>query len=103
MSYASKLYAGWHAGRNLTDCAIFEGNPLGARPATMAFNGPSKQTAPTPKSCIRPSLARFGLFRISRLGGICRGKKPTWDYPYILTTNRELEHYNCGAMTSHRK
>jgi formate dehydrogenase major subunit len=23
------------------------------------------------------------------------GKK----YPYILTTNRELEHYNCGAMT----
>ena len=20
-------------------------------------------------------------------------------YPYILTTNRELEHYNCGAMT----
>ena len=21
------------------------------------------------------------------------------DYPYILTTNRELEHYNCGAMT----
>ncbi len=21
------------------------------------------------------------------------------DYPYILTTNRDLEHYNCGAMT----
>ncbi len=21
------------------------------------------------------------------------------DYPFILTTNRELEHYNCGAMT----
>jgi len=21
------------------------------------------------------------------------------DYPYILTTNRELEHYNCGTMT----
>jgi len=21
------------------------------------------------------------------------------DYPYILTTNRELEHYNCGVMT----
>lgn len=21
------------------------------------------------------------------------------DYPYIVTTNRELEHYNCGAMT----
>ncbi len=21
------------------------------------------------------------------------------DFPYILTTNRELEHYNCGAMT----
>lgn len=21
------------------------------------------------------------------------------DYPYIITTNRELEHYNCGAMT----
>ncbi|MDH5382496.1 MAG: formate dehydrogenase subunit alpha, partial [Cyclobacteriaceae bacterium] len=21
------------------------------------------------------------------------------EYPYILTTNRELEHYNCGAMT----
>ena len=20
-------------------------------------------------------------------------------YPYIITTNRELEHYNCGAMT----
>jgi formate dehydrogenase major subunit len=21
------------------------------------------------------------------------------DYPYIITTNRELEHYNCGVMT----
>ena len=21
------------------------------------------------------------------------------DYPYIITTNRELEHYNCGTMT----
>ena len=21
------------------------------------------------------------------------------DFPYILTTNRELEHYNCGTMT----
>ncbi|OQA04851.1 MAG: Assimilatory nitrate reductase catalytic subunit [Bacteroidetes bacterium ADurb.Bin397] len=21
------------------------------------------------------------------------------EFPYILTTNRELEHYNCGAMT----
>ena len=21
------------------------------------------------------------------------------EYPYILTTNRELEHYNCGTMT----
>lgn len=21
------------------------------------------------------------------------------EYPYIITTNRELEHYNCGAMT----
>ncbi|MGE0566463.1 MAG: molybdopterin dinucleotide binding domain-containing protein, partial [Bacteroidia bacterium] len=21
------------------------------------------------------------------------------DYPYIITTNREMEHYNCGAMT----
>ena len=21
------------------------------------------------------------------------------DFPYIITTNRELEHYNCGAMT----
>ena len=21
------------------------------------------------------------------------------DYPFILTTNRDLEHYNCGAMT----
>ncbi|HPR00139.1 MAG TPA: formate dehydrogenase subunit alpha [Saprospiraceae bacterium] len=25
------------------------------------------------------------------------------DYPYILTTNRELEHYNCGAMTRRTK
>src|SRR5690606_393181 len=21
------------------------------------------------------------------------------EYPYIVTTNRELEHYNCGTMT----
>ncbi|MBK7554763.1 MAG: hypothetical protein IPI55_09200 [Flavobacteriales bacterium] len=21
------------------------------------------------------------------------------EFPYIITTNRELEHYNCGAMT----
>ena len=26
-------------------------------------------------------------------------KKHGKDYPYIITTNRELEHYNCGAMT----
>jgi len=26
-------------------------------------------------------------------------KEHAKDYPYILTTNRELEHYNCGAMT----
>jgi len=26
-------------------------------------------------------------------------KEHTKDYPLILTTNRELEHYNCGAMT----
>lgn len=25
------------------------------------------------------------------------------DYPYIITTNRELEHYNCGAMTRRTK
>lgn len=25
--------------------------------------------------------------------------KHSADYPYIITTNRELEHYNCGAMT----
>jgi formate dehydrogenase major subunit len=24
-------------------------------------------------------------------------------YPYILTTNRDLEHYNCGAMTRRTK
>ncbi|MBO6516611.1 MAG: formate dehydrogenase subunit alpha [Bacteroidia bacterium] len=26
-------------------------------------------------------------------------EKHSKDYPYIITTNRELEHYNCGAMT----
>lgn len=26
-------------------------------------------------------------------------KKHKKDYPYIVTTNRELEHYNCGTMT----
>ncbi len=26
-------------------------------------------------------------------------EKYSKDYPYIITTNRELEHYNCGAMT----
>lgn len=26
-------------------------------------------------------------------------KEHAKDFPYILTTNRELEHYNCGAMT----
>jgi formate dehydrogenase major subunit len=25
------------------------------------------------------------------------------EYPYILTTNRELEHYNCGTMTRRTK
>lgn len=25
------------------------------------------------------------------------------DYPYIITTNRELEHYNCGTMTRRTK
>ena len=27
----------------------------------------------------------------------------TKEYPYIITTNRELEHYNCGAMTRRTK
>lgn len=26
-------------------------------------------------------------------------KKHAKEYPYIVTTNRELEHYNCGTMT----
>ena len=26
-------------------------------------------------------------------------EKYSKDFPYIITTNRELEHYNCGAMT----
>ena len=26
-------------------------------------------------------------------------EKHSKDFPYIITTNRELEHYNCGAMT----
>ncbi len=26
-------------------------------------------------------------------------EKHSKDYPFIITTNRELEHYNCGAMT----
>jgi formate dehydrogenase major subunit len=51
---------------------------------------------------------------ILHTGTFKRGKgkfeKATWketqeleqnasDFPYILTTNRELEHYNCGSMT----
>ncbi len=30
-------------------------------------------------------------------------KKHGKEFPYILTTNRELEHYNCGAMTRRTK
>ena len=41
-------------------------------------------------------LGVFEFFDWRESGEILENQK---DYPYILTTNRELEHYNCGAMT----
>jgi len=38
----------------------------------------------------------FEFFAFKESNEIIKHSK---DYPYIITTNRELEHYNCGAMT----
>ncbi len=38
----------------------------------------------------------FEFFDWRESGELLENQK---DYPFILTTNRELEHYNCGAMT----
>lgn len=39
---------------------------------------------------------KFAFFEFKESNEVEEYKK---DYPYIITTNRELEHYNCGAMT----
>ena len=40
-----------------------------------------------------------GLFTFKEFEESHEIQKNGKDYPYIITTNRELEHYNCGAMT----
>lgn len=39
---------------------------------------------------------KFAYFNYEKSREVERHEK---DFPYIITTNRELEHYNCGAMT----
>ena len=39
---------------------------------------------------------KFHFFNYEKSREVARHEK---DFPYIITTNRELEHYNCGAMT----
>lgn len=39
---------------------------------------------------------KFHYFDYKKSNEVERHEK---DFPYIITTNRELEHYNCGAMT----
>ncbi|MDH5474755.1 MAG: formate dehydrogenase subunit alpha [Cyclobacteriaceae bacterium] len=39
---------------------------------------------------------KFSFFDYKESNEVVKYEK---DYPYIITTNRELEHYNCGAMT----
>lgn len=39
---------------------------------------------------------KFAFFDWRETDELAENRK---DYPFILTTNRELEHYNCGAMT----
>lgn len=41
-------------------------------------------------------LGKFTFFDYVKSREVDRNEK---DFPYIITTNRELEHYNCGAMT----
>lgn len=41
-------------------------------------------------------LGKFHYFDYKKSQEVERYEK---DFPYIITTNRELEHYNCGAMT----
>lgn len=41
-------------------------------------------------------LGKFSFFNYEKSREVARHEK---DFPYIITTNRELEHYNCGAMT----
>jgi formate dehydrogenase major subunit len=41
-------------------------------------------------------LGKFHYFDYQESNELTRYKK---EYPYIVTTNRELEHYNCGTMT----
>jgi formate dehydrogenase major subunit len=40
-----------------------------------------------------------GLFTFTNFKESAEIEKHGKDFPYIITTNRELEHYNCGAMT----
>jgi len=41
----------------------------------------------------------LGAFHFSEYQETRELQQHARDYPYILTTNRELEHYNCGTMT----
>jgi len=44
----------------------------------------------------RRGKGKFAFFDWRETDELAENQK---DYPFILTTNRELEHYNCGAMT----
>lgn len=41
-------------------------------------------------------MGKFHYFDYKESNELTKNKK---EYPYIVTTNRELEHYNCGTMT----
>ena len=55
----------------------------------------------TDSKIIHTEQFKRGLGKFEFHGFAESAELETWqkDYPYILTTNRELEHYNCGTMT----
>lgn len=69
---------------------------LGDNGKQWPVNPDGKGTEILHKTHFKRGLGKFMANEFKESNELVQNGK---DYPYIITTNRELEHYNCGAMT----
>ena len=71
----------------------------GKTSATRASSGPSRKAASAPKSCTSTLSSAASASSTSSRSRSRRKSTHHGEFPFILTTGRVLEHYNCGTMT----